>query len=153
MGLTQHVFPQFAIGLSGGFISLTGGTYKVALSNAAGPITLDTSGVSTAKTFADWKSNVAAEITGTGYTAGGATVSAPTFTAGGTDNSVATWTSASNPNWAGATFTANQAIFYESSASTYQLICWWDFGGAIPGTGGTYTLTIGSSGILTATAT
>ena len=153
MALTPHVFPQFAIGLATGVISLTGGTYKVALSNAAGPITLDTSGVSTAKTFSDWKSNVAAEITGTGYTAGGATVSAPTFTVGGTDNSVATWTTASNPSWAGATFTANQAVFYESSASTYQLIAFWDFGGAIPGTGGTYTVNIASSGILTATAT
>lgn len=152
MAVTAHVFPQFAIGLGLSDIAMTGGTYKVALSNAAGPVTLASTGVSTAKLFADWTANVAAEITGTGYTAGGATVSTPTFAAGGANNSVATWTSASNPSWSAATFTASQAVFYESSASTYQLICFWDFGGAVSVTSGTFTLTISGSGLLTATA-
>jgi hypothetical protein len=146
------VFPQFFLGNSEGYIDLTGGTYKVALSNAAGPITLATAGVAAAKVFTDWTANVAAEITGTGYTAGGATVSSPTLTAGGTNDSVATWTSASNPAWTSATFTANQAIFYESSASTYQLICFWDFGGAVSPSSQTFTLAINASGLLTATA-
>ncbi len=152
MALTAHVFPQFIIGMNAGNIVMTGGTYKVALSNAAGPIGLGSSGVSTATLFTDWTSNVAAEITGPGYTAGGATVSSPTFAAGGSNNSVATWTSASNPNWTSASFTANQAIFYESSASTHQLICFWDFGGAVTVTSSTFTLTISGSGLLTATA-
>ncbi len=152
MALTAHVFPQFAIGAGLGNIAMTGATYKVALSNAAGPITESTAGISTAKLFTDWTTNVAAEITGTGYSAGGATVSSPTWTAGGTNNTVATWTSASNPQWTASTFTANQAIFYESSAATYQLICWWDFGGAITVTGSTFTLNISASGLLTATA-
>ena len=152
MSVTAHVLPQFAIGLGVGDIAMTGGTYKVALSNAAGPVTLSTSGVSTAKLFTDWTSNVAAEITGTGYTTGGATVSSPTFVAGGSNDSVATWTSASNPNWTSASFTANQAVYYESSASTYQLICFWDFGGAVTVTSSTFTLTISGSGLLTATA-
>jgi len=152
VALTPHVFPQFAIGMGLGYIAMTGGTYKVALSNAAGPITEATSGVSTAKLFTDWTSNVAAEITGTGYSAGGATVSSPTFTAGGSNNTVATWTSASNPQWTSSTFTANQAIFYESSASTYQLICFWDFGGSVSVSAGTFTLSINASGLLTATS-
>jgi hypothetical protein len=152
VAVTAHVFPQFIIGLSAGNISLTGGTYKVALSNTAGPVTEATVGISTAKLYTDWTANVAAEITGTGYSAGGATVSSPTFTAGGTNNTVATWTSASNPNWTSSTFTANQAVFYESSASTIQLICWWDFGGAVSVTASTLTLTISGSGLLTATS-
>ena len=153
MALTAHVFPQFAIGLGAGNIAMTGGTYKVALSNAASPVTLATSGVSTAKLWTDWKSNVAAEITGTGYSAGGLAVSAPTFAAGGTNNAVATWTSASNPQWTTATFTATQAIFYESSASSYQLICFWEFGTSISVTAGTFTLTINANGLLAGTAT
>ena len=152
MAVTAHVFPQFIIGMNAGNIKLTGGTYKVALSNAAGPVGLGTAGVSTATLFTDWTANVAAEITGTGYTAGGNAVSAPTFTAGGSNNSVATWTSASNPNWTTATFTANQAIFYESSASTNQLICFWDFGGSLSVSAQTFTLAINASGLLTATA-
>ena len=151
MALTAHVFPQFAIGLGLGNINMTSGTYKVALGNAAGPVTEATAGISTAKLFTDWTA-IVAEITGTGYTAGGAAVSSPTWTAGGTNNTVATWTSASNPSWSSATFTANQAVFYESSAATYQLICFWDFGGAVPVTSGTFTLTISGSGLLTATA-
>lgn len=151
MAVTAHVLPQFAIGLGLGDIAMTGGTYKVALGDAAGPIGLATSGISTAKLFTDWTA-IVTEITGTGYTAGGATVTSPTFTAGGTNNSVATWTSGTNPAWTSATFTANQAVFYESSASTYQLICFWDFGGAISVTGGTFTLSINGSGLLTATA-
>lgn len=151
MAVTAHVFPQFAIGLGANNIAMTGGTYKVALGNAAGPITLATAGISTAKLFTDWTA-IVTEITGTGYTAGGATVSAPTFTAGGTNNSVATWTSATNPNWTAATLTANQAVFYESSASTIQLICFWDFGGSISVAGQTLTLAINASGLLTATA-
>lgn len=151
MAVTAHVFPQFIIGMNAGNIKLTGGTYKVALGNAAGPITLATAGISTATLFTDWTA-IVTEITGTGYTAGGAAVSAPTFTAGGSNNSVATWTSASNPNWTASTFTANQAVFYESSASTNQLICFWDFGGAVPVVAGTFTLAINASGLLTATA-
>jgi hypothetical protein len=151
MAVTAHVFPQFAIGWNAQNIKLTGGTYKVALGNAAGPIGLATAGISTATLFTDWTA-IVAEITGTGYSAGGTTVSAPTFTAGGSNNSVATWTSASNPNWTTATFSANQAVFYESSASTNQLICFWDFGGSISVAGQTFTLSINASGLLTATA-
>ena len=144
------MFPQWLLGVNAGNIAMTGGTYKVALGNAAGPIGLATAGISTAKLFTDWTA-IVAEITGTGYTAGGATVSAPTFTAGGSNNSVTTWTSASNPNWTTATFTANQAVFYESSASTTQLICFFDFGGAVSVTAQTFTLTINAAGLLTAT--
>lgn len=148
--LTSHVFPQFIIGMNAGNIKLTGGTYKVALGNAAGPIALTTSGIATATLFTDW-TTIVPEITGTGYTAGGATVAAPTFTAGGTDDAVATWTSGTNPSWSTATFTANQAVWYESSATVNQLIAFWDFDGAIPVTAGTFSLTISGSGLLTAT--
>ena len=74
MAVTGHVFPQFIIGMNAGHIAFAGGTYKMALSDVAGPVTLATSGVSTATLFTDWTSNVAAEITGSGYTAGGVTV-------------------------------------------------------------------------------
>lgn len=151
MTLAAHVFPQFAIGLANGDINLTTGTYKVALGNSGTTITLATSGISTAKLFTDWTS-IVTEISGTGYTAGGATVSSPTFVAGGTNDTVATWTDSTNPSWTTATFTANQAVFYESSASTYQLICFWDFGGAVSVTASTFQLTISGSGLLTATA-
>jgi hypothetical protein len=78
-------------------------------------------------------------------------VSSPTFAAGGSNNGVATFTSSTSPAWTGATFTANQAVLYQSSASTYQLGAFWDFGGSVSVAGQTLTLTINASGLLTAT--
>lgn len=150
MAVTGHVFPQFAQGLAASNITLPGGTWKVALGNAAGPIGLATAGISTAKLFTDWTA-IVTEITGTGYTAGGTTVSAPTFAAGGSNNSVSTFTSGTNPNWTTATFTANQAVLYQSTAATIQLGAFWDFGGSVSVVAGTFTLAINASGLLTAT--
>ena len=150
MAVTGHVFPQFAAGLAASNITLPGGTWKVALGDAAGPISLSTAGISTAKLFTDWTA-IVTEITGTGYTTGGTTVSSPTAAPGGSNNSIFTFTSGTNPNWTTATFTANQAVLYQSSASTIQLGAFWDFGGAVGVTGGTYTLTINANGLLTAT--
>lgn len=147
MTVTAHVFPQFELGLASKLQNIATDSIKVALSNAAGPVTLATSGVQAAKLFTDWTSNVAAEITGTGYTAGGQLLTSVVSSVTGD-----VWTfSAASPAWTSSTITANQAIFYDSSASTEQLIAFWDFGGAVSDTSGTYTLTINASGIVTAT--
>jgi hypothetical protein len=150
MAVTGHVFPQWALGGASKLQNLAaaGDTLKVALSNAAGPVTLSTGGVQAAKLFTDWTANVTPEITGTGYTAGGVTLASQSLAVAG---NVLTFTGA-NPSWAAATFTANQAVFYDSSASTVQLICFWDFGGAQSPAGVTFTLNISGSGLLTATA-
>jgi len=147
MTVTAHVFPQFQLGLAGKLQNIATDSIYCALSNTAGPVTLATSGVQAAKLWTDWKTNVAAEITGTGYTAGGQLLT-------GVSSSVAgdVWTfTATSPSWTSSTITANQAIFYDSTASTIQLIAFWDFGGAVSDTSGTYTLTINASGIVTAT--
>lgn len=148
MAVTAHVFPQFQLGLAQKLQSLGADAINVALSNAAGPVNLATAGVQAAKTWADWKANVAAEIAGTGYTAGGVALTGVTSTVTGN-----VWTlNATSPSWASSTITANQAIFYDTTAGTEQLIAFWDFGGAVSSTAATYTLTINASGIVTATA-
>jgi hypothetical protein len=151
MAVTAHVFPQWELGAASKLQNLaaSGDTLKVALSNTAGPVTLSTGGVQAAALFTDWTSNVAAEISGTGYTAGGATITGQSVAVSG---NVMTFTASSNPSWTTSTFSANQAIFYDSAASTVQLICFWDFGGAVTVTASTFTLTISGSGLLTATA-
>jgi hypothetical protein len=151
MAVTGHIFPEFMQGVAAGNIAMGSGTWKIALGNAAGPITLATSGISTAKLFTDWTA-IVAEITGTAYVAGGVTVASPTWTIGGTSNSVMTFTSSTTPTWTTATFTANQAVLYQSSASTTQLAAFWDFGGAVSAAGVNFTLTINGSGLLTVTA-
>lgn len=156
---TGFVFPQFAIGCMGQsgttppILEATGHTYKFALGNVTGPITQATAGISTAKTFTDWKAIVPELAATGGYTAGGVAASGTiSFSAGGTNNATAEFNATTNPAWTSATFTANQAVLYDSTAVTYQLICYWDFGGAIPVSSGTFTLAINGSGLLTAQA-
>lgn len=150
MTYTAHVFPQFALGLAQKLQNLGSDSIKVALGNAAGPITLATAGISTAKLFTDWTA-IVPEITGTGYTAGGVLLTGVSSSVGGSNNSVYTLT-ASNPSWTTSTITANQAVFYDSSATTEQLIAFWDFGGALSDSSGTFTLLINAAGIFTDTA-
>lgn len=74
-----------------------------------------------------FKSDLAGEITGTGYTAGGVTLT----------NKSVTWTAASktltltsdNPTWAGAAFTCRYLVFYQDTgtATTSPLIAYVDF--------------------------
>ncbi len=145
MAVTAHVFPQFAQLAMSKSDNWSSDTLMVALSDVTGPVTLSTSGVQAAKTWSDWKTNVAAEITGTGYTAGGVALTGVSLA---TSGDVATL-SCSNPSWTGATFTANQAVFYDSV--TGDLVAFWDFGGAVSVTSGTFTLDT-AAGIVTATA-
>lgn len=148
MSATAFMFPQWAQGAASKYQNLSADSIYVALSNATGPITKSSTGVQAAKTWSDYKSNVAAEITGTGYTAGGQVLSGVSLS---TTGNVFTLT-CSNPQWTSATFTANQAIFYDSTASTEQLICCWDFGGSVPVTAGTFLLTVNASGLFDVTA-
>jgi hypothetical protein len=144
--LTPHVFPQFQEGLAAKRQALASDTIKVALGNAAGPITLATAGVQAAKLLSDWTA-IVPEITGTGYTAGGATLADVTSAVAGN-----VWTlTATSPVWPEATLTANQAVFYDADADTVQLIAFWDFGEAVSSTANDFELAISESGIVTAT--
>lgn len=148
MTVTAHVFPQFQLGLAQKLQNLGADTIMAALSNAAGPVTLATTGVQAAKLWTDWKTNVTPEITGTGYTAGGVALTGVTSTVTGN-----VWTlNATSPSWSSATFTANQIILYDITAGTEQLIAFADFGGTVPVTASTWVYTINASGIVTATA-
>jgi hypothetical protein len=145
--VTAHVFPQFQQGLASKLQNLASDSIMCGLSNVAGPVTLATAGVQAAKLWTDWKSNVAAEITGTGYTAGGDLLTGVSISVTGD-----VWElTATSPTWPTSTLTANQAIWYDTTAATEQLIAFWDFGGSVSDTSGTYTLTINASGIVTAT--
>lgn len=96
-----------------------------------------------------YKSDVTNEITGTGYTAGGTTLTSKTVTYSSSGHTVTL--SAASPSWTTASFTARYAVFYSSTGtdSTSALIGYWDFGGDSTVTGGTFTLNAPSSGFVT----
>lgn len=100
----------------------------------------------------DFFDDVTNEVSGTGYTAGGATLANKTVTADNTDNEGVF--DADNVTWTTATITsARYAIVYKSTgtAATSPLIAAIDLGQDYSTSGGDFTLTWNSEGIINIT--
>jgi hypothetical protein len=102
-------------------------TFKVALFTSTA-----TNGAATANY------NSSNEVSGTGYTGGGATLSGVAVSNSGTT----AWWTANNPSWTTATFTAESALIYDSSDSIGPncSLCVLDFGGNQSVSAGTFTI-------------
>lgn len=124
-----------------GTINLTSDTVKVALMN--------NSHVANADTQHYWSDVSANEASGTGYTAGGATLGSKAFTTNDTNDRGEF--DAADTVWATSTITAYYAIVYEDTgvAGTSTLIASIDFGGAKSSSGGDFKIEWNSVGILT----
>lgn len=100
----------------------------------------------------DYKNDVTNEITGTGYTAGGVTLTGKSVTYDAATNKVRLI--AADAQWTSATFTARYAVYYKDTgtATTSPLIGFLDFGSDVSVTAGTFTLDHDTTnGIFTAT--
>jgi hypothetical protein len=97
-----------------------------------------------------YKSSVTNEVTGTGYTAGGATLASKTIVSSGN----VTTLDAADVTWATSTITARYAVIYESTGTdaTSALIAYVDFGADVVSSGGNFTITWDVAGIVTLTA-
>lgn len=95
----------------------------------------------------EYFSSVTNEVTGTGYTAGGATLASKTVTAD-TANNTGVF-DAANVTWSTSTITARGAVVYKSTgtASTSPLIEYIDFGTDKVSAGGDFTITWDAAGI------
>lgn len=87
---------------------------------------------------------VANEISGTNYTAGGASLANKAVTQGAT-----TKFDADDVSWASATISAYHAVIYDDTMTNDDLICSIDFGGVQSVTGGTFTIQWHANGIVT----
>ena len=99
-----------------------------------------------------YKSDVTNEVTGTGYTAGGVTLTSVTITYTGATNILAI--DANDVSWTSATFTARYAVVYDSTPSTdatRPLIGYIDFGSDQSPAAGTLSIVFDSTGIATVT--
>ena len=115
-------------------IDLDGHSFKVAL--------LDTTHAFAAANSV-WTDVSANEITGTGYTAGGITMTI-TWSASGTSMK---W-DAADSSWATASFTAYHAVIYDDTHASDALVCSIDFAGAQTVSAGTFTIQWNADGIL-----
>ena len=87
------------------------------------------------------------EVSGTGYTAGGATLASKTATYDSSTNVIVL--DAADVTWSSSTITARYAVVYDSTgtASTSALIGYVDFGSDQSSTNGNFTITWDSTGI------
>lgn len=94
--------------------------------------------------FADVSAN---EITGTGYTAGGNSLTGKTVTQDNTNDKAVF--DADDVSWTSATITARYAVLYDNTLATKDLIGVVDFGGDVSVTNGNLTIVWSANGILT----
>lgn len=121
-------------------INITGDTLKVMLC---------TSGYTPDQDTHQYKSSVTNEVTGTGYTAGGATLGSVTWTYN-TSTNVYTL-DAADTSWTTSTITARYAVIYDSTPSTdatRPLVGYVDFGADVPSSAATFSLAWDANGIL-----
>jgi len=86
------------------------------------------------------------EISGTGYTAGGETLSNQSVTQDDTNDKAVF--DADDVSWTSSTFTAYHAVLYDDTLTNDDLICSIDFGGAKSVSNGTFTIQWDTDGII-----
>lgn len=96
-------------------------------------------------------SDVTNEITGAGYTAGGATLASRSVTYDSASNE--TRLDADDVAWAAASFTCRRAVVYKDTGtpSSSPLLGWVDFGGDQAVSGATFQIVWDATGVLKAT--
>lgn len=100
----------------------------------------------------DYFNDVSAnEVSGTGYTAGGATLAGKSVSYN-TGTGVFSF-DAADVSWSSSTITARYAVIYRDTGtgSTSPLLCYVNFGADQSSVSGTFTLTFNASGIVTVT--
>jgi hypothetical protein len=96
-----------------------------------------------------WDDVVANEVSGTGYTAGGATLASKTVTYDSASNVIVL--DAADAVWSASTITARYAVIYDDAGATTAqkvLIGYIDFGSDQSSTNGNFTVTFDSTGIV-----
>jgi len=137
--MADVIFNSFKKKIMDGSIDLDTDTIKVALV---------TSSYTPDQDAHDFFDDVTNEVSGTGYTAGGATLASVTVTADNTDNEGVF--DAADVTWSSSTITARGAVIYKSTgtASTSPLIAYIDFGSDKSSSAGNFTISWNSEGIL-----
>lgn len=137
--MADLIYNGFKKNIMNGNIDLDTDTIKVALVTSAYTPDQDAH---------EFFSSVTNEITGTGYSAGGASLANKTVTQDNTNNKGVF--DADDVTWASATITARGAVIYKSTgtASTSPLLCYLDFGSDKTSSGGNFVVQFGASGIL-----
>lgn len=136
MAGTFHWYGNGLLNVAKGNIDLDTDTFKMLLTTSAYTPNIDTH---------DFRDDVTNEVTGTGYTAGGATLSGVSVTYDAGSNQVRiSWT---DPTWTTATITARTAVIYKSrggAASADELLAYVTEAADVTSTAATFTVDLPS---------
>jgi hypothetical protein len=127
MAISQAMCTSFKVELltaTHNFTASTGDVFKIALYTSSASLDATTTAYTTSN-----------EVVGTGYTAGGNTLTNVTPTASGTT----ALTDFADTTWSTATITARGAMIYNSSKSN-KAVCILDFGSDKTSTAGNFTI-------------
>jgi hypothetical protein len=119
MAITATPYGKFLMGLAKGQFDFTADTFKVALVGSSYAPNVDAD---------EFFTDLSAEVTGTGYTAGGIALTGVAWTYDSTNNYGLL--TADAVVWTVATFTARRAVIYKSTGSdaTSRLVGYIDYG-------------------------
>lgn len=124
MAITQAMCTSFKVDLFGGIQDLDTDVIKIALYTSSATIDAGTTAYTTSN-----------EVVGTGYTAGGNTLTGAAISSSGTT----AWVDFADTTWTTATITARGALIYNSSKSN-KAIAVLDFGADKTSTTGDFTV-------------
>jgi hypothetical protein len=138
--MANVIYNAFKVNVANGGIDLDTDTIKVMLV---------TSSYTPDQDNHDYVDDITNEVSGTGYTAGGATLASKTVTQDNTNNRMVF--DAANVTWSTATITARGAVVYKDTgtASTSPLIAYYDFSVDKASSGGDFVVEWNAVGLLT----
>ena len=139
--MAHAIFNEFLLDLAAQDLNLVSDTIKVAL--------LPSSYTADKDEHRFWEDISAQEVTGEGYTAGGAVLTGGALTKQDVNNNVKF--TGDDVSWIASTITARYAVLYKSTgdASTSTLIAAIDFGADKSSVNGTFTVQWNADGIFT----
>ena len=131
MAITQAMCTSFKEDLFNKIQDLEADTIKIALYTSSATLGAATTAYSATN-----------EISGTGYTAGGVTLTSATVATSGTT----AYVDFDNPEWTTATFTARGALIYNDTTAADNSIAVLDFGGDFTVSSGTFRVVFPAPG-------
>ncbi len=143
MAVTAKVYGKAGLSLANGLIDVTNDTLKAMLCTSSYTPNQDTH---------QFKSDVTNEVTGTGYTAGGVTLTNVTVTYDASTNVVKI--DCDDPSWAGSSLTARYLVYYNSTPATdatRPLLSYVDFGQDETSASGSFAVAVNAAGVATFT--
>lgn len=144
MAVTAKVYGLFLKSLANKEINLNTDTIKCMLCTSTYTPDQDTH---------QYKSSVTNEVTGTGYTATGNTLTSLSVTYTAATNVL--MFDAADTSWASSTITARYAVIYDATPATdatRPLIAYIDFGADVSSSNAAFTIAFDAAGIVTLTA-